>query len=184
MARFKAEIRTKPRALSARDIQALRSIAAYDIVAFTSNRAKEYFDEALRRCRVRIPKTTTIIHVGPRKDLLRYDTRGKRVLFPRSAIAPADIVQTLRTRGAIVRVIKLYDTYAVPLTRSERASLTNGTVSSLYFKSPSAVQGLLSQLRGKVRQQTLALIAECIGETTATAARKAGFSRIRIVGVQ
>jgi uroporphyrinogen-III synthase len=180
MALLKIEVDTRPLALSHTAAHALAQLETYDIVAFTSKKARAYFDAELRRRKLRMAKTVHILHVGPRKDLLKHPIDNKRVLFPRSTIAPTDVLRDMRERGATVKTIPLYTTHAVPLTAKMRTALTDGSIDRLYFKSPSGVHGLLSQLRGALRKKVLGLRAECIGSTTAEAARKAGFKQVSI----
>ena len=174
---------TKPMPLSRAAILALRKLERYDIIAFTSKSARQYFDAELRKRGSRLPKKVQVLQVGPRNKLLRYPIDKKRILFPRSAIAPADIIRRLRARGAMVRVVPLYTTLGAPLSRADRKALETKKITKLYFRSASGVAGFLSQLRGSLRKHVLTLPLLVIGESTAETARKAGFRSVKIVGV-
>jgi uroporphyrinogen-III synthase len=163
--------------LSRASVRTLQHLDRYDAVIFTSKNATNFFIQEIRRHRQKPPR---IIQVGPRGDLLKVDLRGQRVLFPRSAIAPFDIVRKLRARGTVVRVVALYTAKGVPLSGSQKKRLLNGDIRQLYFKSPSGVQGFVRQFRGKDRVTIFSISARCIGRTTATAARKAGFRKVFI----
>lgn len=176
---FGAGITLRRIPLSRASVDALRHIDRYDSVVCTSKHAVSFFEEELRRRRFAPPRSR-IVRVGPRNDLLKLDFKGKRILFPRSSLAPFDVVRALRRKGAVVRVIPLYEPKGVPLSRAQKANLLNGTTKQLYFKSPSGIHSLLKQYRGPHRNMVLALPARCIGATTAQAARKAGFKRVFI----
>lgn len=162
---------------------ALRHHDRYDIIAFTSKNARRFFDDQLIRMGVALPTKNRVLHVGPREDVLKHAIDDKRILFPRSDIAPADILDKLRARGAVVRSVPLYTAIGKRLSSQVRKTLTAGAYDSLYFKSPSGVSGLLRQFRGKARQDILKLEAICIGDTTAAAARAGGFKKVSIKGI-
>lgn len=173
-------VRTEPLPLSPANISVLRSLERYDLIAFTSKNARRIFSDWLRKQGIILPKTVHILQVGPRSDLLKFKVEGKRILFPRSSVAPYDIVHKLRKRGAVVRVVPLYTAHAIPLTRAERTVLRQGTYSVISFSSPSGVSGFLAQLNREERVIALRLPARCIGPTTARAARAAGFKNVRV----
>lgn len=179
------EIRVEPRRLplSTAAIHALHTLSQYDIIAFTSKNAYSLFIQELKRRHIAPPLAHQIVRVGPRNDLLRFSVNSKKVLFPRSALAPHDIVRKLRARGARVRVIPLYTVRAIPLSKNQRTALAQGTIEKFFFRSPSGIHGLLAQLRGKLRARALGIEAHCIGATTARAARKAGFKKVSIKSV-
>ena len=168
--------------LSRASLNAIRNIDRFDFVVFTSKNARIFFRQLLRERRIRKPHVP-IISVGPRCDLLTFNIDNKRLLFPRSTIAPSNILRKLRARGAIVRTIPLYCAHGVPLSQRDKTALASGDISKLYFRSPSGVSGFLRQLQGKLRKKVLRLPAECIGETTAASARHAGFTRVSVVRV-
>lgn len=177
-----AEVRARALPLSRRTLGVLSNLGRYDLIVFTSKNAVSFFTHELRKRHIAVPRAR-MRAVGPRRELLRLPLYGKRVLFPRSALAPGDILAQMRTRAASVRTIVLYTVDPVPLTAAHKRALIGGEISKLYFKSPSGVRGFLAQLRGKSRAGALAIPVWCIGETTAAAARKAGFKRIRVKAV-
>lgn len=167
--------------LSRASVKVLRHLKNYDHIVFTSKNARKFFLQELKERRIPAPPRSRTIQVGPRVDLLQFPLlSGKRILFPRSAIAPHDIVRRLRARGVVVRVLPLYNTSGTPLTPAQKRALVEGKVQRIYFKSPSGVFGFLGQLRGHVRQAVFAVPARCIGQTTAHAARKMGFKKVFI----
>ncbi len=180
MTELTVQIAVRRLPLSGASLKALRQASQYDYVVFTSKNARTIFTQELAERRIALPRHSRIIQVGPRADLLKAKLAGKRILFPRSAVAPHDIVRRLRSKGAVVRVVPLYTTNGVPLSCREHESLLSGRIKQFYFKSPSGVLGLLWQLRGHGRQVVLATPARCIGATTAAAARKAGFKKVFI----
>jgi uroporphyrinogen-III synthase len=177
----KVTVRRLP--LSRASVRALRDASHYDYVALTSKNARRLFIQTLRDLGAELPASSRIMRVGPRADLLKFPWRGKRVLFPRSALAPYDIVKRLRARGATVRPIALYTAHGVPLSPAQKKALLAGKIRQLYFRSPSGIDGFLRQFRGRDRKTVLSLPALCIGGTTAQAARKAGFGRVSIKNV-
>jgi len=180
---FEVRIILEQLPLSRTSVEALRTSDRYDAIVFTSNHARAFFMQELRRRRFALPKRSRIIQVGPRADLLKFDLKNKRVLFPRSAIAPFDVVRALRTRGATVRVIPLYTAKGAPLSQAQKNKLLQGKVKQLYFKSPSGVRGFLGQFRGKGREVVRSIAARCIGATTARAARDAGMKKVSMGNV-
>lgn len=180
---LKVEVVLKRRPLSRRAVQALYALSRYDRIVFTSKNARQFFVQTLRERGIALPEPRQVVQVGPRATLLTLPLKGKRILFPRSAAAPHDIVRRLRARGTVVRTLQLYSTKGSPLTPTQRRALLVGVTKKLYFKSPSGVSGLLRQLSRKDRHQVLGLPACCIGETTAGAARRAGFKKVIITGI-
>lgn len=192
-------VQTRPVALSPRSERALKNIEKYDWILFTSKNTVEYFAQRVSYKRVE----TKVAAVGPvtadalRKFKIPVDVvpkentvkalvaslgkiRGKKLLFPRSNIAPIDVVRDMRRLGAQVTVVPLYTTTPSPLFKNELRDLREKKYTALTFKSPSGIRGLLGQLSSDERKYARALEAVCIGETTAEAARKAGFKRVRV----
>ena len=133
--RFEARITLARLPLSPQAVRALRKLEQYDLIVFTSKNARRFFMQALRECRISLPKKSRIVQVGPRTDLLKLPVKNKRILFPRSAIAPYDIVRQLRARGASVRVIPLYTARGAALSRATAATAASTRCSS----APSAI---------------------------------------------
>jgi uroporphyrinogen-III synthase len=176
-------IKTTRIPLSHTSIQALRNLDRYDLIVFTSKNARKFFAQELTERHIALSRRIRIIQVGPRNDLLKFSLKDRWILFPRSALAPYDIVRHLRARDAVVRVIPLYTAHSIPLSRKHKESILRGEIGALYFKSPSGVTGLLRQFRKKERRIVQNIPVQCIGKTTATAARAAGFKRVSVKGV-
>src|SRR3989344_7373758 len=121
---------------------ALRRLASYDLVVFSSKYAQLFFMRLLRRQGTKVPRSVGVLRVGPRRDLLRHAVAGKRILYPRSALAPYDIVRALRAKGTRVVPLVIYTVLPVPLGAGERRMLTIGKAHSISFRSPSGVRGL------------------------------------------
>jgi len=187
--------------LSQRSMRALAHLDSYDWILFTSKHAVRFFGGQLRARRIPLPRAARIAAVGPTtaaslhalglpvhlvperytlRDLIRKLGRvtGARIVFPRSAIAPDDMVKTLRARGARVTVVPVYTTAASPLARTTRRALLRGAYARIMFRSPSGVRGLLQQLTADERKVVRRIPAQCIGPTTARAARAGGFEEV------
>ncbi len=76
------KVETKRIPLSRASIKALYRLRKYDVIAFTSKNARRFFAQELRKRRLALPRSVRVIQVGPRKDLLSFPLRGKRILFP------------------------------------------------------------------------------------------------------
>lgn len=94
---------------------------------------------------------------------------GEAVLYPASALASGDVVTGLERKGYAVKRLDTYST--APAEWDERQLGTAAGVDVVTFAAPSAVKAWIANagLRDGVR-------AACIGETSAAAARDAGFS--------
>jgi uroporphyrinogen-III synthase len=176
---FEVRVIVKRLPLSPASVNALRRLDRYDAIIFTSKHARAFFVQELQRRNISLPRDR-VIQVGPRNDLLKKALKGKRILFPRSALAPSDVIRKLRALRSTVHVIPLYTAEGKPLSRVEKKRLQERAIEQLYFKSPSGIRGLLRQFRGAAREHILSIPARCIGETTAAAARKAGFKKVFI----
>ena len=176
---FEVRVIFKQLPLSRASESALQHIERYDVIIFTSKHARAFFEQELRKRGISLPRDR-VIQVGPRNDLLKKALTRKQILFPRSALAPSDVIRKLRTLRSIVRVIPLYSTSGQELSDTQKKRLREGSIEQLYFKSPSGIHGLLRQFRGQARRRILSIPARCIGETTTHAARKAGFKRVFI----
>jgi uroporphyrinogen-III synthase len=174
---FEVRVVVKRLPLSRVAIRALQQLERYDVIVFTSKHARIFFEQELRSRGISLPRDR-VIQVGPRNDLLKKALTGKRILFPRSALAPSDVIRKLRSIHSIVRVVLLYTAEGKPLSHSEKKRLQQGGIQQLYFKSPSGVHGLIRQFRGNARAHILSIPARCIGLTTARAAREAGFVKV------
>jgi uroporphyrinogen-III synthase len=176
---FEARVRLARLLLSQNTVKALRNLSRYDLIVFTSKNARQFFFEELQKRHIAPPSTSKIKIVGPRAELLKLQDKNKRrILFPRSAVAPFDIVKQLRKKGAVVRPLLLYTVRDVPVSAKERQDIVGGKYSHLSFRSPSGVRGLLKHFSPTERTKLLKLAVLSIGPTTTAAAKRAGFRRI------
>jgi hydroxymethylbilane synthase len=97
----------------------------------------------------------------------------------RGRLAGDTLEEALRRRGAVVRPAVLYETQEAPASSVPllAAALERSPV-GVVLASPSAVRGLLA-LAGARSAEVRAIPALCIGPTTGSAARDAGFSDVR-----
>lgn len=166
-----------PLQLSQSSVRFLERVDTYDHVVFTSKNAERLFLQEMRKLHIKVPKEK-VVRVGPTAELLKLPLTGKRVLFPRSLLAPFNIVRALRDRGVVVRTIPFYTARGKKLSSRQRNALLSGEIDRLYFKSPSGIVGLLAQLTQNERDTALKIPALCIGATTAEAAQKAGWKKV------
>jgi hydroxymethylbilane synthase len=105
-------------------------------------------------------------------------TTGERVLLVRGSLADEALPALLRTRGADVHEVVAYETREAPPDSRPllAAALSDGGIDAVTLASPSAVRGLLALAGDERRAALLALPAICIGPTSASAARRAGFT--------
>jgi uroporphyrinogen-III synthase len=95
-------------------------------------------------------------------------------LYPASAKAPGTVQAGLEARGFSVQRLNTYDTGAARWSPAEAAAAAQAAVAT--FGSPSAVKAWAAQ-RGTEAHSAL---AACIGETSATACRAAGWSEAAV----
>jgi len=188
-----ATIRIIKKKLSAASIAALRDIASYDYLLFTSARAVEFFAAAIHEIGVKkIPKIK-VIAIGPataracreagfipRMGTMRIS--GKKVLFPCSSIARAETTERLEEKGAIVTKVPLYSTTVLSDTAMVHTTFSQH-VDFILFMSPSSVEGFVKNLAGTILDEQARMTqVVAIGPTTAAAARASGFTKIAIAG--
>ena len=103
--------------------------------------------------------------------------RGERVLWLRGDLADDSLIEALRARGADVDAVTVYRTLEAPSSSVPllAAALSPEPPDAVVFGSPSAVRGLIT-LVGEGHSRLLAIPAVCVGPTTASAARAAGFA--------
>ena len=98
---------------------------------------------------------------------------GKRILLPRSDIAPRRLPDALASAGAEVTQVSAYRTAAPNSAGSDLADALTAGVDVATFASASAVRNLVGLLDGGADSLRGAKIA-CIGPTTAAAAGRLG----------
>ena len=111
---------------------------------------------------------------GALVEALAPEVEGASVLFPCGSRARREIAAGLRAAGARLRELEVYTTFSTPPGERTEAALRAGFDAAL-FHSPSAVEAWSS-----ARLPVAAAIAGCIGETTAEAARRAGWSPVLV----
>ena len=100
---------------------------------------------------------------------------GKRILCPRSDIAPKDIVAALEKRGALVTDVAAYRTVADTSTVAQAAqALKDGSVDWITFTSSSTAENFFAAVDGNLVRSSRARLAS-IGPSTSAALRKLGF---------
>jgi uroporphyrinogen III methyltransferase/synthase len=107
---------------------------------------------------------------------------GDTVFLPRTDVADWRLVGTLELRGARVDAVVAYRTVEGPETSRERlrALFAAGGPEAIVFTSGSTVRGLAALLGRAHLELARRAVACCIGEPTATAARKAGFELVLV----
>ena len=197
-------IRIEQRPLSPSSLVALRDLAGYDYLFFTSTNAVKIFGRLLKGSRIKRPRPLQVVAVGratadacarigfkahfvPKEFNVRemidglVTLTGKKILFPRSAIAPQETIAALRAKGAIVKAIPLYTSVPIRTDPGSFNEMFTEKMRGIIFMSPSSVAGFAKNLRGAIlRKLVLATQVLVIGPTTAAAAKEAGFKHIII----
>jgi len=179
--------------------------AAPDWLIFTSANAVNYFMQAFYRQgydarrlgRVRlaaIGKATALalrrFHLMPdfipqrstSLDLVEelsaaYPLDGRKILLPRSSIAPDELPQSLQALGARVEQVTVYKVIPVEPNPEALDTLLTGNLDVAAFFSPSALTGLAAHLAQDgclIGEILRGITVACIGPTTAQAARELG----------
>ena len=179
--------------------KALSHISDYQWAAFTSITGVRIFFDFLQknRCDLRALSHLRFAAIGPgtAKELERHGIfadlmperyyakdlaealaaqmqPGQRVLLPRAKIGSAELTDTLREQGIGYTDIPLYDTvYTSQNSSAVQKLVTEGKISCVTFTSASTVKGFAAAMQGT---DLTGLLAACIGEKTAQAAREAG----------
>lgn len=197
------QVDTKPEKLTEHSLHVFSELKTYDWILFTSKHAVTFFDTVLKNLNIPFPQN---VHVGAVGSItasvlvtLGYPVHiipstpnsaslaealgvvsGMRILLPRSAIAPSDIIETLQKKGAYVETIALYTTVPHLLSVETKQLLIAGAYTSLIFKSPSGIAGLRSQFSVQEWHTIQKIHCVCIGKTTAKAASEHGFTHVAI----
>jgi uroporphyrinogen III methyltransferase/synthase len=102
------------------------------------------------------------------------ELRGQQVLLPQARAARDALPDGLRTRGALVDVIPVYETVREPGDGGAlAAALLAGQIDAVTFTSASTVRGF-AELVGPTAVRSGQFAAAVIGPVTATAAREFG----------
>ncbi|HUB08055.1 MAG TPA: uroporphyrinogen-III synthase [Myxococcales bacterium] len=185
---------------------AVRDIARFDWMAFTSqNAANQFFArlsalgvavDALQRLKVAAvgEKTAALLEryglrvaaVAPRAsaeslaELIGPEVRGRRVLWPRGEHAREVLGERLRAAGATeVCAPVCYGSGAPeagPEATAAIAALERGQIDAVTFASPRSLGGVMEQLGPNAVERLSRCRVVCIGPTTASACRLAGIA--------
>jgi uroporphyrinogen III methyltransferase/synthase len=181
---------------------ALRDLAAYDLLLFTSANAVRCFlasasgGKALAALRAEVvcvgPATARAareqglaVHLVPQQ---RFDAEGlleslhttvslagKRILLPRAQAARSLLPEALRRAGATVDVVAVYRTEpALKDPGALRTRLVRGEMDALTFTSPSTVRHFVACLDEAARAAVRRCVVAALGPVTAAALRDAG----------
>ena len=181
--------------------RAIRSLANYDWVIFTSVQGVRYFVDRMGILSVPV-ETLNEVHVAaigsstasalkqnsktadyvPREYLSELivpglgDLRRKRVLLPRANIASKRLPTLLRERGAVVDEVVAYHTVTSrDLTPQRLKSALSEGVDFVTFTSPSAIRSLAGVIGHHALQSSLGNVKiACIGPVTAEAVKELG----------
>jgi len=191
-------------------IAAFKKLDRYDWILFTSKNTVHFFVKELRLRKLQLPIRIQIGAVGPETaeelkqagiiaDLipkkfsaehlaaalakkLGKHAAGKRILFPRSALANADSVRMLRAYNIHVDVANLYTGTPAIVPKKTWDLLKKGEVSYVVFTSSSSVAAFAKKSQS-LNRNTQSISAVCIGPSTAAAARAVTFKKIHIAEI-
>ena len=179
-------------AVSAPDLdRALAQIEHFDWLLFSSANAVHFFFRRLDELNVspRLPRTAVVGSATARK-LAEYhiqadfmpgiftgkamaaglgDVSGQHILLPRARLGRPQIVARLRSQGAYVTDVALYDTVTAVPDPAALEELALG-YEAITFASPSSIHGFL-EISGKPIGSA---VVACIGPVTAEAAVECG----------
>jgi uroporphyrinogen III methyltransferase/synthase len=181
---------------------ALAQLEDHDWMVFTSRNAVDAVMRTMRSRECEIPPGLLIAAVGSRTEgvlrqagmrvacvpqeatgealahaLIQRGVRGSRILLPAGDRARPQLAEILRQAGAEVRVVTAYRTVMAPAGKAYPAlkALRSGSINAVALASPSAFEGLLALLGPDARSLGRVGLV-CIGPTTASAVRDAGFT--------
>lgn len=102
---------------------------------------------------------------------------GVRVMLPVSEIAPPDVAEELRQRGALVDVVTAYRNVTGSGGSDLPLLLAEGQIDALTFCSSSAVTGFITRIaeEGGALRHALELPAVCMGPNSLSTAIARGF---------
>jgi uroporphyrinogen-III synthase len=180
---------------------ALRQLASFDWLVFTSQNAVQAVSYRLAELGISPPETLTSPRVaavgsatadaavragfsvayagegGTAADLvneLANDLRGQGVLLPRSDRAASSVVKQLRNLGATVVDVMAYRTLSITEVDSTKREIVARADAILFF-SPSAVEAFLSLIKsGALNSLRDNVAVGAIGPVTDSALREAG----------
>ncbi|MBI2335978.1 MAG: uroporphyrinogen-III C-methyltransferase [Deltaproteobacteria bacterium] len=189
--------------------QAIQHLATFDYLVFSSVNAVEIF---FKRCHVlksdiRKLSSLKIAAVGKKTaqaleqhqlyaefvpeaysgddlaaGLAGFDIHGKKILFPRSAQARAEILKPLLQSGAEVEELVLYENHIPAASQQQAKTFFESRLPDLItFTSASSVKNFVQIVSGLPQVESIKKIpAICIGPITEQAARALGFEKILV----
>ncbi|MBI5883832.1 MAG: uroporphyrinogen-III synthase [Elusimicrobia bacterium] len=196
-------IRTIPPASMKGLDQAIREVAGYDSVVFTSaNAVRALFSRARGLGCFPLPEPGRLFAVGEAtakelkaagwkggrvptsnraEGLARIMGRaaGQRVLFPRAREGRETLPRLLRGAGAVVSVVEAYRTVPDPAGRAALRRASVRGADAVVFASPSAVKVFTATINASRRKRLFSTcLAASIGPITTAALRAAGIKPI------
>ena len=191
-------------ALSEKDKDSLKQVSSYNYLFFTSVHAVNFFIDVLKEQHIdevsaRMPP---VVAVGPVTAQACTDAglsvvrvpsqftvenmikelptlRNRKILFPRSTIAPESIVTLIRNRGAEVTTLPLYTTICRTDKLSEDDEFALKNADYIIFLSPSSVKSFINCVsNSKLKDVRRTMTALCVGPRTERAAHVLGFKSI------
>lgn len=178
--------------------EALRHLDSYDWLIFSSTNAVRFFCQVRAQSsadRQQLPRVAAVgavtadvaVQSGIQVDFVPEtftgeaiarglgNVRGQRILLPRSRLGRQQIVDTLRTQGAEVDDVPIYDT-VVPTPDPEALQKLVQGFEGILFASPSSVRNFLqlTATHPAVHQSLQDAVVACIGPITARACAEAG----------
>ena len=181
--------------------EVLSRVLSYDALIFTSSNGVEIFSDHLRAAGMSPSDLPGAVCVGPRTaaaweraggrtikfpehfsgsgipDLLGKDLTGKSFLILRPEVVKSELGPVLAHRGAAIDEVILYRTVGNRAGGSKLEKLLDqNSIGVVTFTSPSSVHAIMGLLDDEVSIRSILCL--CIGKTTATAAREAGFVNV------
>jgi uroporphyrinogen III methyltransferase/synthase len=176
---------------------AIRHLAEFDWLIFTSANGVDAFAQRLKKLRRHLPLPLLTCAVGPSTaeamhresipvtcmpkkyegvEIARTleDVKGKKILIARAQEAPDDLPRMLQKRGALVTIAPAYKT--IPgADRAQARKIRHAPVDCVIFTSGSSVRGFLSAFRPPERKKIFSrAVAASIGPVTSRKLRAMG----------
>jgi uroporphyrinogen-III synthase len=196
---------TEPDSYQAVD-QAIRRIARYDWIVFTSAEAVNRWFDRMRhvsvdirqvRARIAVVGPETAVRVRERglipelmpqaeysqEGLVRsfadIPVRGAMVLFPGGQLNRDILGDELRGRGALVDDVVLYENQSVPIALALHQAIRSESLDALLFTASSQTEYLVDQLPSDDRRHLANLPIFSIGPLTTRSLRHYGIEPVR-----
>lgn len=180
--------------------RSINNLSTYDWIIFTSANGVHFFSERLKSngkdvrelkgikiATIGEQTANAVEKIGLRVDIVpdeyraegliesfkKIDVKGKRFLIPRAKEAREVLPQELQKMGAVVHVVKAYETKkpAIEKVKKIKEMLKRGEIDVVTFASSSTVKNFISAL-GKDNKLLLNSTIACIGPITAQPLKK------------